>query len=206
MWWLRHKETLVAEPMGIRGQSLGSGNDSFGSRFSVLNQVGDLGSDLKVANGDFSREKVRERGAVGDGGLKIRANIGVKKNSRPKFEAGRGSATGHGALLGPAKNISLLKIWARNLILVWINFWAKVLWNWRKMSVEKPGLVLVSSSGADKSGFTDRKGGIKSNKNRVAVRIQMLFGDEGVVLNLLTRVSGAKADSIIAKLGFQFSH
>ncbi|XP_040950683.1 uncharacterized protein [Gossypium hirsutum] len=39
-----------------------SGNDSFGSRFSVLNQVGDLGSDLKVANGDFSREKVRERG------------------------------------------------------------------------------------------------------------------------------------------------
>lgn len=52
-------------------------------------------------------------------------------------------------------------------------------------SVEKPGLVLVSSSGADKSGFTNRKGGVRINKNRVAIRIQMLFRDEGVVLNLL---------------------
>ncbi|PPD93219.1 hypothetical protein GOBAR_DD09841 [Gossypium barbadense] len=81
-----------------------SGNDSFGSSFSAFNQVGDLGSDLRVANGDFSQEKVRERGAVGDEGLKGRFNMGVKKKIGPYFEAGRRSASGRGDLLGPAKS------------------------------------------------------------------------------------------------------
>ncbi|TYH63300.1 hypothetical protein ES332_D07G182400v1 [Gossypium tomentosum] len=112
-----------------------SGNDSFGSSFSAFNQVGDLGSDLRVANGDFSQEKVRERGAVGDEGHKGRFNMGVKKKSGPYFEAGRRSASGRGDLLGPAKSFSLDSLGAndlgQNTKLAWINFWEKGLWNWR---------------------------------------------------------------------------
>ncbi|KAK5820535.1 hypothetical protein PVK06_025582 [Gossypium arboreum] len=70
-------------------------------------RVRDLESGLMVANGDFSQEKVREREVVDDGGLNVRVNIGVNKNSGPNFEAGHGNASGHGALLEPAKGISL---------------------------------------------------------------------------------------------------
>ncbi|KAK5838342.1 hypothetical protein PVK06_007071 [Gossypium arboreum] len=77
------------------------------SRFSALNQVGDLRCDLRVVNEDFMQEKVGERGVVSDGRLKVRVNKGVNENSGPNLEAGRKSVLGYGAFLGPTKGISL---------------------------------------------------------------------------------------------------
>ncbi|KAA3472025.1 reverse transcriptase [Gossypium australe] len=84
-----------------------SGIFSSGSRFSALNQAEDLGRDLGVATDVFSQEIVREKGVVGDGGFKFTVNRGVKNNLGPILEAGRGNASGQGALLEPAKEISL---------------------------------------------------------------------------------------------------